>query len=74
MKKEGIKVNGHKGTWYVIDEITVSGNKYYLLEHETYGEDAACICIREDGKLILEDIWNGIIEISEFLQDNPTLV
>jgi len=23
MKKEGIKVNGHKGTWYVIDEITV---------------------------------------------------
>ena len=55
-----IKVEGHKGTWGVID--TLLTNKYgilYLLEHETYGEDAPSLIVDADKKIILEDVWNG---------------
>lgn len=66
--KEKIKVEGHKGTWYVIDELTKFGKKFYLLEHNTYGEDADHIAINSEGKLIMEDITDGIDELTEFLE------
>lgn len=69
IKREGIKVEGHKGTWYVIDEGTLFDKKYYLLEHETYGDEAACICVDEDCKLVKEDLWNGLDEYLEELYD-----
>jgi hypothetical protein len=59
MKKEGIRVEGHRGTWYVIDEAEYDGRKLYLLEHERYGDEAACVIVDEGGNLILEDVWNG---------------
>lgn len=38
-----IEVNGHIGTWYVIDAVVVDGAKYFLLEHEEHGDSAACV-------------------------------
>lgn len=67
-KREGIKVEGHVGTWYVIDEKEYNGETLYLLEHEQYGDMAANVIINADGDLILEDVWNGFLDYDEYLE------
>ena len=72
-----ITVEGHIGTWYAIDETEVNGEKFFLLEHEEYGDEAACVAVNEQGKLVAEDLWNGFDEdfqdaIKEyFAEKNP---
>lgn len=69
MKKDGIIVNGHMGTWHVIDTQVVEGKTLYLLEHETYGDEAACIIVKDTNNVInfenivLEDVWNGFDDL-----------
>lgn len=63
MKKEGIKVAGHTGTWYVIDEGFYLGRKIFLLEHEQYGDDAAALIIDQDGYIIMDDVYNGFSDL-----------
>ena len=29
------------------------------MEHDTYGDEAACIIVDERGKLVLDDVYNG---------------
>ena len=73
-----IAVEGHVGTWYAIDETEVGGEKFFLLEHEEYGDEAACVAVNEQGKLVAEDLWNGFDEdfqdaVKEYLAEkNPT--
>ena len=73
-----IAVEGHVGTWYAIDETEVGGEKFFLLEHEEYGDEAACVAVNEQGKLVAEDLWNGFDEdfqdaVEEyFAEKNPT--
>ena len=55
-----IAVEGHIGTWYAIDETEIGGEKFFLLEHEEHGDMAACVAVNEQGKLVAEDLWNGI--------------
>lgn len=57
-----IAVEGHVGTWYAIDETEIGGEKFFLLEHEEYGDEAACVAVNEQGKLVAEDLWNGFDE------------
>lgn len=57
-----IAVEGHIGTWYAIDETEVGGEKFFLLEHEEYGDEAACVAVNEQGKLVAENLWNGFDE------------
>lgn len=57
-----ITVEGHIGTWYAIDETEVNGEKFFLLEHEEYGDEAACVAVNEQGKLVAKDLWNGFDE------------
>ena len=66
MKKDNIKINGHVGTWYVIDEEERGGKKLYLLEHEYYGDEAACLIIDEDYNIVMDDVWNGF---DDYLED-----
>lgn len=54
-----LKVEGHRGRWHVIDETEVDGKPYFLLEHDTFGDDAASIIVDQHGKLIVEDVYNG---------------
>jgi len=68
-KREGIKVEGHRGTWYVIDEAEYDGQTLYLLEHETYGDEAANIIVDADQNLVLEDVWNGWLDYEEAMED-----
>jgi len=68
--KKGIKVAGHVGTWYVIDEMDYAGIHYFILESELFGDEAACLAINaKTGELVLEDIWNGVEDLREFLED-----
>lgn len=75
---DNITVEGHVGTWYAIDETEVGGEKFFLLEHEEYGDEAACVAVNEHGKLVAEDLWNGFDEdfqdaVKEyFAEKNPT--
>jgi len=73
-----IAVEGHVGTWYAIDEAEVGGEKFFLLEHEEYGDEVACVAVNEQGKLVAEDLWNGFDEdfqdaVKEYFEEkNPT--
>lgn len=73
-----IKVEGHSGTWYVIDKgnfaLTPDTNdgrpltipvKLFLLEHEQYGDDADNIIIAEDGSLVLDAVENGFGDLED---------
>ena len=70
---ENIHVEGHVGTWHVIgaeeQAVFVTGNAYvgmyYLLEHDTYGEDAAALIVTKDGKVAIEDVYNGFDDLGE---------
>ncbi len=61
-----IEVDGHIGTWYVIDTEVVESTKYFLLEHEEHGDEAACVIVDGDGKLILDDVWNGFEDLTDY--------
>ena len=60
-----IKIEGHIGKWYVIDERIYYGEKVFLLEHETYGDEAACLIVNETGKIILDDVYDGFDDLEE---------
>lgn len=62
-QKDNIKIEGHRGTWYIIDEIKCNGQELYLIEHETYGDEAACLIVTKTGKIKLEDVWNGFNDL-----------
>lgn len=61
-----IEVEGHIGTWYVIDTDKINGTAYFLLEHEEHGDEAACVIVDSDGKLVLDDVWNGFDDLKEY--------
>lgn len=64
-KRDGIKIESLKGTWYVIDETEWNYEKVYLLEHETYGDEVACIIVNENLKIIAVDVWNGFGDLPD---------
>ena len=59
MDTSGLAVAGHIGTWHTIDHKEVDGHSFFLMEHDTYGDDAACIIVDERGKLVLDQVYNG---------------
>lgn len=65
MQKENIKIKGHIGTWYVIDETEWKGERVFLLEHETFGDEAACLIVNEKLEIILENVWNGFDDLED---------
>ena len=68
---EHISIDGHVGTWYVIDEgvFRIPGARgaarCFLLEHETYGDEAAHIIVSTFGVVLLDDVWNGFDDLLE---------
>ena len=56
----GIIVDGHEGTWKVIEGKEIGGEMFYLMESQEYGNKAAGILLHMDGDLVAEDLWNGI--------------
>lgn len=71
MMEDGIRINGHYGTWYVAEEDILhrpNGEEIpvYLLEHEEYGDEAAWLCVDDDLNVILEEVWNGKEDLREY--------
>lgn len=62
MDTSGLAVAGHVGTWHTIDHMEVDGHTFWLMEHDTYGDDAACIIVDDHGKLSLANIYDGFDE------------
>lgn len=65
-----IEVEGHIGTWYVIDTDKINDTAYFLLEHEEHGDEAACVIVDSDGKLVLDDVWNGFDDLKEYFDSH----
>ncbi len=67
---EHVTVHGHRGKWYVVDDGWFKKSDddpihVFLMEHETYGDTAACIIVDEDINLIMEDVYNGFSDLED---------
>ena len=62
MDTSGLAVAGHIGTWHAIDHKEVDGHTFWLMEHDTHGDEAACIIVDERGKLTISDVYDGFDE------------
>lgn len=56
---QGLTVDGHLGTWHTIDSMKLDELKLFLMEHDEYGDETACVIVDSNGKLLAEDVWNG---------------
>lgn len=63
MQKDGIKIKGYIGKWYVIGCSHYKGKEVYLLEHETYGDEAASLIVDGELNVLLDDVWNGFSDL-----------
>ena len=55
----GLSIEGHEGTWHTIGQIEMESKQFFLMEHDEFGDETACIAVSEDGVLVAEDLWNG---------------
>lgn len=60
---EKIEIDGHEGTWYVLEQHEHNGKQIFELEHEEYGDEAAHLLVSADGTVILDDVWNSIDDL-----------
>jgi len=51
---DNIKIKGHHGTWYVIDE----KEGLFLLEHEQYGDETTCLIVNSEGETVCDNVWD----------------
>ena len=62
MDTSGLAVAGHIGTWHTIDHMEVDGHTFWLMEHDTHGDESACIIVDNYGKLAISDVYDGFEE------------
>ena len=73
-KSEHVKLEGHIGRWHTLDSRTYPGENgesktYHLMEHDTYGDDAAMLIVDSNGTIVLDDVWNGFDDLDYFLEN-----
>ena len=66
--------NGHFGTWHTAEEKEISGELFYRMEHEEYGDSVASIIVNRQGELVAEDLEHGFDQgameaISEYFSE-----
>ena len=59
MKKENIKIEGYRGTWYIVGEEVIQGVKVYELESEVWGDEAAHLIVNEAMEVLLDEVYNS---------------
>lgn len=60
VENDNIKIKGHVGEWYVLGTQECRGQRLFLLEHSTYGDEAASLIVDEELNVVLDDVWNGL--------------
>ena len=53
------QIEGKAGSWLAFDSIRLEGQEFFLMEHETYGKEAAWVVVDGAGKLALDNVRNG---------------
>ena len=71
MMRDGIRIHGYPGAWYVVEQDTFhrpNGEEIpvYLLESEMYGDEAAWLVVDDDLNVVLEEVWNGVDDLREY--------
>ena len=66
---DNIRVKGHWGTWYCIDQKTVRKGcdfiNYYLMEHEDYGDETPCVIVDKSGNVVIDSVYNGFDDLDK---------
>ena len=62
MNTSGFSVPGLTGTWHAIDHMEVDGHNFWLMDHDTGGNDASCIIVNDQGILSLTRVLHGFNE------------
>ena len=55
----GYEIEGKDGNWEVVDYLLVEGKNYFLMEHEQYGTNVAYVVLNQNGKVIVDSVYNG---------------
>jgi hypothetical protein len=58
-RRGNIAIDGHIGTWRVIDTMDTPDGTLYLMEHEEFGDNAYNLIVDGEGSIIVEDVSNG---------------
>ena len=53
------QIEGKAGKWLAFDSIRVEGQEFFLMEHETYGKEAAWVVVDGAGRLAVDHVRNG---------------
>lgn len=53
------QIEGKAGNWLAFDSIRLEGQEFFLMEHETYGKEAAWVVVDGAGKLAVDNVRNG---------------
>lgn len=71
-------IEGKEGSWLAYDSIIIDGKEFFLMEHTTYGKEAANVVLDEDGKVVVDQVYHGFDEmvkkqIKEYLNPTPSV-
>lgn len=53
------QIEGKAGSWLAFDSIRIGGQEFFLMEHETYGKEAAWVVVDQVGMLAVDNVRNG---------------
>ncbi|MDE6601017.1 MAG: DUF4316 domain-containing protein [Lachnospiraceae bacterium] len=73
------QIEGKAGSWLAFDSIRLEGQEFFLMEHETYGKEAAWVVVDEAGRLAVDHVRNGFDQevkrkLEEYLHPSQTEV
>ena len=55
-------VEGKEGSWLAYDSIIIDGREFFLMEHMTYGAQAANVVLDSEGSMVADPVFHGFDE------------
>lgn len=59
---ENFQIEGKQGNWMAADMIIIDGTQFFLMEHQEYHRQVACVILDSYGKLVADACKNGFDE------------
>ena len=77
MDTKAVELEQHEGLWHTVEEVKIEKEHFYLMEHNEYGASVAPVLVNGDGKVIAQDLENGLDQeamkaIREYLEEKET--
>lgn len=64
---KNIKINNLRGTWSAFAHKNYEGKgRFFLCEHDKFGDEVGCIIVDENYNLIMSEVWNGFLDLEEY--------